>query len=107
MPGYLQVDLTPWAETDPVAALETVERNSTAKGFLPSYEKISIEPTEYQGVAAADWEFTFRTSSGRQRVIDRAFRIGDACYALYWQVPEANWEAGRSYFDTFVTTFRP
>ncbi|MEO3858349.1 protein kinase [Acrocarpospora sp. B8E8] len=107
MPGYLQVDLTPWEESDPVAALETVERNSTAKGLLPKYEKISIEPAEYQGVAAADWEFTFATSAGRQRVIDRAFRIGDDCYALYWQVPEGNWEAARSYFDTFLTTFRP
>ncbi|GAA0413468.1 hypothetical protein Acor_10940 [Acrocarpospora corrugata] len=107
MPGYLQVDLTPWEEADPLQALETVERNSTSKGLLPEYQRIDIGATEYQGVPAADWQFTFATSAGRQRVIDRAFRIGDACYALYWQVPEASWKAGRAYFDTFTRTFRP
>ncbi|WP_214104442.1 serine/threonine-protein kinase [Acrocarpospora catenulata] len=107
MDGYLQVDLTPWEETDPVAALETVERNSTERGLLPGYQKISLEPGEYKGVPAADWEFTFRPSSGPQRVIDRAFKIEETCYALYWQVPERRWSTGLSYFDTFAATFRP
>ncbi|GIH26416.1 hypothetical protein Aph01nite_47260 [Acrocarpospora phusangensis] len=107
MPGYLQVDLTPWEEQDPVEALQTVERNSTEQGFLPEYQRIDIRAAEYQGVPAAEWEFTFKTSSGRQRVIDRAFRIGDDCYALYWQVPEANWQAGKRYFTNFTRTFRP
>ncbi|MEV4458221.1 serine/threonine-protein kinase [Microbispora sp. NPDC049633] len=105
---YLQVDLTPWETTDPMAAVRTVEAASTKKGYLRDYERIGVTDTEYLGVPAADWEFTHRTDAGRVRVLDRAFRLDDGrCVALYWQVADSRWTSGLSYFRVFERTFRP
>ncbi|WP_169978445.1 serine/threonine-protein kinase [Microbispora sp. H10836] len=105
---YLQVDLTPWETTDPMAAVRTVEAASTKKGYLRGYERIGITSAEYLGVPAADWEFTHQTDAGRVRVLDRAFRLDDGrCVALYWQVSDSRWTSGLSYFRVFERTFRP
>ncbi|WP_051457858.1 serine/threonine-protein kinase [Microbispora sp. ATCC PTA-5024] len=105
---YLQVDVTPWTDEDPVAALATVEKTSTGKGYLPGYERIRLDSRRYLGVPAADWEFTYRPSYGRVRVVDRAFKLPDGrCFTLYWQVADARWTSGLSYFQRFTSTFQP
>ncbi|KAA9379920.1 protein kinase [Microbispora cellulosiformans] len=105
---YLQVDLTPWETDDPVSAVRTVEEASTEKGYLRGYERIGITPGTYLGVPSADWEFTHTVSTGKVRVLDRAFRLGDGrCVALYWQVSDARWTSGLSYFKAFTRTFQP
>ncbi|WP_182885091.1 serine/threonine-protein kinase [Microbispora sp. H10885] len=105
---YLQVDLTPWETDDPVSAVRTVEEASTEKGYLRGYERIGITPGTYLGVPSADWEFTHTVSSGKVRVLDRAFRLADGrCVALYWQVSDARWTSGLSYFKAFARTFQP
>jgi len=105
---YLQVDLTPWDDPDPLTALRIVEMNSTKRGYLPGYELIDYKRSRYLGVQSAEWEFTFTPSSGKVRVIDRAFRLGDGrSIMLYWQVADSRWTSGLSYFNVFTRTFRP
>ncbi|MEW9528033.1 protein kinase [Microbispora sp. NPDC049125] len=105
---YLQVDLTPWEDDDPVSALTVVEAASTGKGFLPGYERLRLEATRYQEVPAADWEFTFVPSYGKVRVLDRAFRMPDGRhFTIYWQVADARWTSRLPYLDSFMTTFQP
>ncbi|WP_211589174.1 serine/threonine-protein kinase [Microbispora sp. H11081] len=105
---YLQVDLTPWDTTDPVAALRQVEAASTKMGYLRGYERIGITRGTYLDVPAADWEFTHTTDAGRVRVLDRAFRTEDGrCIALYWQAADSRWTTGLSYFRIFERTFQP
>ncbi|WP_198169241.1 serine/threonine-protein kinase [Herbidospora daliensis] len=111
MQGYLQVDLTPWERDDPLEALEVVEQASTSKGLLRDYRRIAMKRTSLTvgGFAApgADWEFVHTTSMGTWRVYDRAFRIDNQCYALYWQVPEQSWAKAAPWFRAFARTFRP
>ncbi|WP_268903657.1 serine/threonine-protein kinase [Herbidospora solisilvae] len=111
MPGYLQVDLTPWEREDPVEALEVVEQASTTKGYLRGYKRIALKRTALVvggfDAPGADWEFLHTTSAGVQRVYDRAFRIDNQCYALYWQVPQTSWEKAAPWFRIFARTFRP
>ncbi|WP_169807506.1 serine/threonine-protein kinase [Herbidospora mongoliensis] len=111
MPGYLQIDLTPWEVDDPVAALEVVEQASTSKGYLPDYQRIRMKRTQLTidgfDAPGADWEFTFSTLEGIQRVHDRAFRIDNQCYAIYWQIPVNIWDKGAPWFRTFARTFKP
>ncbi|WP_405084632.1 serine/threonine-protein kinase [Microbispora sp. NBC_01389] len=105
---YLQVDLTPWEARDPWAAVRTVEATSTKKGYLRGYERINMTYRSYLGVPAVDWEFTHMTSSGKVRVLDRAFRLADGrSIMLYWQVADPRWTSGLSYFNAFARTFRP
>ncbi|MBX6384036.1 MAG: protein kinase [Microbispora sp.] len=107
-PDYLQVDLTPWYDPDPVTALRTVERNSTGQGRLPGYERIGVTTGRYRGVPSADWEFTFTPSSGKVRVLDRAFKLGDGrTIMLYWQVADTRWTSRLSWWRVFTSTFRP
>ncbi|MFC0860869.1 serine/threonine-protein kinase [Sphaerimonospora cavernae] len=107
-PDYLLIDVTRWEEKDPFAQLALVEANSTGKGLLPGYERIRLEPLRYRGVPAADWEFTATHRSGKVRVLDRGFRLADGrCFAVYWQVADARWTTGLSYFRVFADTFRP
>ncbi|MEU8173865.1 protein kinase [Microbispora hainanensis] len=105
---YLQVDLTPWEDPDPVNALRIVEMNSTKQGYLPGYERIAYRTSRYLGVESAEWEFTFKPSFGKVRVIDRAFRLRDGrSIMLYWQVADSRWTSGLSYFNAFTRTFQP
>ncbi|GAB3153716.1 protein kinase domain-containing protein [Microbispora hainanensis] len=105
---YLQVDLTPWEDPDPVTALRIVEMNSTKRGYLPGYERIAYRTSRYLGVESAEWEFTFTPSFGKVRVIDRAFRLGDGrSIMLYWQAADSRWTSGLSYFKAFTRTFQP
>ncbi|NJP22904.1 serine/threonine protein kinase [Microbispora hainanensis] len=105
---YLQVDLTPWEDPNPVNALRIVEMNSTKQGYLPGYERIDYKTSRYLGVESAEWEFTFKPSFGKVRVIDRAFRLRDGrSIMLYWQVADSRWTSGLSYFNAFTRTFQP
>ncbi|MBP2702330.1 serine/threonine protein kinase [Microbispora sp. RL4-1S] len=105
---YLLIDLTPWTDADPVAAMRTVERTSTRLGLLKGYARIRLDAGTYLGVPSADWEFTHTPPTGRVRVLDRAFRLPDGrCFAIYWQVADARWTTGLPYFQTFADTFRP
>lgn len=107
MPGsYLQVDLTPWTDDDPVAALTTVEATSTKKGYLRDYKRIRLMKQRYRGLPAADWEFTHALKAGKVRVLDRAFMIDGQQVAIYWQTPDSRWTTGMSYFPVFANTFR-
>ncbi len=91
--------------------LEVVEQASTSKGFLPNYQRIALKRTQLVvggfDAPGADWEFTFTTSQGTQRVYDRAFRIDNQCYAIYLQVPQSSWAAAAPWFRTFARTFTP
>ncbi|MEU9885684.1 protein kinase [Sphaerisporangium sp. NPDC051011] len=106
--SYLLIDLTRWADADPLAALRTVERQSLAEGRLPGYGLVSLRSLTYKGRPAADWEFIWRMDSGVAHVLDRAFTSGDGRhFAMYLHIPAAQWQAQSAYFDAFARSFRP
>jgi hypothetical protein len=103
---YLQVDQTD--EPKPDAADAWRANEPSVAGRLADYERVRLEPTEYRGWQAADWEFTWQADSGRLRVLNRGFVVdGDQAYALLWSVPEDQWEDGLEDFEVFARTFEP
>ncbi len=82
------------------------DRERQAASFArrnPSYEQIRIEPVDYQGVEAADWEFTFQGL----HVLNRVFVVGGTGHSLWLQTPEDDFSAAREDFDAIVDAFVP
>ncbi len=102
---YLQVDQTREPKPDPVADWQAQEPRASQR--LAGYQRIRIDPLDYRGWDAADWEFTWRADAGPRRVLNRGFITApDRAYALYWSVPAEQWEAARDDFEVFAATFR-
>jgi serine/threonine protein kinase len=104
--GFLRIDQTTTPKSDPVADWISQEESVAAR--LPDYERIRIEPVEYNGWNAADWEFTWQGSNGQLHVLDRGFVTGpDRGYALYWSMPESAWGDRLDEFETVADSFQP
>jgi hypothetical protein len=106
---YLQIDLTPSEDADPVRAWEKVADLAVAEGRLKGYRLVGISPVRYRGRPAADWEFTWTSSTGTvMHVRDRGFRTpGGRSFAVYWQTPEEKWHENLPLLETVLRTFRP
>jgi eukaryotic-like serine/threonine-protein kinase len=103
--SFLQIGMTSTPRSDAVQDWKNQE--NSARSRFPGYKRVRIVPVDYFKVAA-DWEFTWQTSSGRAHVIDRGF-VTDKHhgYAIYWHTLDSRWEENVHYFDTFTATFRP
>ncbi len=74
---------------------------------LDGYERISIEAADYRDFDAADWEFTWEPSRGNLRVLNRAVVADDQAFALYWSVPEEEWDDSRAVLEDIAASFQP
>jgi hypothetical protein len=72
-------------------------------GRYPSYEQIRIEPVDYRGLEAADWEFTFRGL----HVLNRVFVVDGTGHSLWLQTPEGDVSGARQDFDAIADAFSP
>jgi eukaryotic-like serine/threonine-protein kinase len=80
-------------------------QEKSVKKERPDYRRISIESVDYNGWPAADWEFTFGSST---HVLNRGFVTDDRHgYALYVSGPEDQWSANEQVFQTAADTFQP
>jgi hypothetical protein len=103
---YLQVDQTREPKSDPAADWRQQEPRVSQR--LAGYERIRIDPLDYRGWEAADWEFTWRAEGDPRRVLNRGFITApDRAYALYWSVPAEQWEDALDDYEVFAATFRP
>ncbi|GLY78181.1 serine/threonine-protein kinase [Actinoallomurus iriomotensis] len=103
----LIVDQSDHPKSNPLA--DWKEQEAARRGGFSDYHRVRLESIDYpQARKAADWEFTYRGSSGRTHVLNRNILAnGKHAYALYWQVPDGRWKASKSIFEAFATTFRP
>lgn len=103
---YLRIGQTDSPKPDPVADWKDQEQSVSKR--LPGYQRIRIDPVDYRGWKAADWEFTFRPSSGSTiHVLDRGFVTGPKGYALYMSAPDGSWSDAMHVFDVAAATFTP
>jgi hypothetical protein len=87
--------------------MQQLEQNPKTRAAFPGYRLIDLSTRSYRNRPAADWEFTWETSSGTAHVLDRAFTTADGRdFAIYWQTPDSQWTKRLSYFRTFAATFR-
>jgi serine/threonine protein kinase len=115
-PGYVQTGEGRYRQADTGRELRIAtgegrpdavgDREAQAAGFAernPSYQEIRIEPVDYRGVEAADWEFTF----DGLHVLNRVFNIGGTGHSLWLQTPEDDFSAAREDFDAIADAFVP
>jgi hypothetical protein len=103
---FLQVDQTTDPKPDALADWQNQETFVSRR--LTGYQRIRIDPVEYRGWNAADWEFTWQSAHGQLHVLSRNVRVSDErAYALYWSTPAGQWQTSKSFFEVFARTFQP
>ncbi|GID94466.1 hypothetical protein Adi01nite_38780 [Amorphoplanes digitatis] len=104
----LIIDQTDQPQPDPVADWKGQEQDRRGRSYR-NYERIRIEPVDYF-VKAADWEFTYTTSSGNaQRAVKRGVitKAGKQAYGISWYTSPGDWEAGLKDLQLIYQGFKP
>jgi|SRR6185437_10952442 len=104
---YLLIDQSNNPKSDPLGDWRQQQANRA--GGYPGYHLIRLESVSYpQAEKAADWEFTYDRDGVTVHILNRNI-LANAhhAYALYWSVPEAEWNANYHYFQAFADTFQP
>ncbi len=103
---FLRVDQT--ADAGPDAEQAWLDAEPSVADSLPGYTRIGIEPVDYRGWEAADWEFTWEGDSGTVRVLNRGFITDPRGFALYMSGPEESWQdESLPVFEAAAATFEP
>ncbi|WP_181448984.1 serine/threonine-protein kinase [Nonomuraea aridisoli] len=77
------------------------------KNNFGGYKKLDIKRVDYQK-AAADWDFTWVTNTGKTRVRNRGFVTENGrAYAIYWHTLNSHWKDDYRFFEGFCDTFVP
>ncbi|MEU4611073.1 serine/threonine-protein kinase [Streptomyces umbrinus] len=93
------------AGANPESHFTSIEANT--KRNYPTYRKLRMQRTTFQGQPAAVWEFTFQGKARAFRAIDFGFgEEGGTEYDIYLSAPEAQWDTHRPVFDTVKSGFR-
>ncbi|MEV0389769.1 serine/threonine-protein kinase [Nonomuraea sp. NPDC050643] len=83
------------------------KQEPSLKGNFGGYNKIDIKKVDYQK-AAADWDFTWNTNTGKTRVRNRGFITDNGRgYAIYWHTLNSHWKSDYKFFEGFCATFVP
>jgi serine/threonine protein kinase len=103
---FLQIDQTTDPQPDALADWRRQEESVSRR--LSGYRRLRLEPVDYRGWNAADWEFTWQSGNGQLHVLSRNIRVSDTrAYALYWSTPANQWAESKGFFDVFARTFQP
>jgi hypothetical protein len=103
---FLRIDQV--AQAGPDAEQAWLDAESSLAESLPGYTRIGIEPVEYRGWEAADWEFTWEGDSGTVHVLDRGFITAPRGFAIYMSGPENSWaDESLPVFEVAADTFEP
>ncbi|MFI6335982.1 protein kinase [Streptomyces sp. NPDC050535] len=101
----LTIDVVDPAGSDVLSHFLSIESNT--KVNYPTYRKLRMQHTTFQGQPAAVWEFTFEGRVRVFRAIDFGFgREGDKEYDLYLSAPDKQWDTYRPVFDKVKAGFR-
>ncbi|AGZ46123.1 Serine/threonine protein kinase [Actinoplanes friuliensis DSM 7358] len=104
----LIIDQTDKPRPDPVADWEQQEDDRAGRNYR-NYNRIKIQPVDYF-VKAADWEFTYTTSSGNpQHAVKRGVitKAGKQAYGLSWYTSPGDWDAGKKDLQLIYQGFKP
>ena len=93
-------------ETGPGKSDAVADRKAQAMDFQerhPSYREIRIDPVDYRGYEAADWEFTYE---GRH-VLNRVFVVDGTGHSLFFQTRSGDFAAAEGDFEGIAKAFQP
>ena len=112
---------TDFRHPDSAAALRVVVQDSNSRsaeaGWLElerrfkaeqqSYSRIRLEPTEFRGFSAAEWEFTYTKADIQLRNLDLGVVTGAKAFTLNFEARAGNWSIVKAFMDRFQSSFRP
>jgi hypothetical protein len=93
-------------ESGPGQPDAVADRQKQARSFAqrhPTYREIRIQPVDYRGYEAADWEFTFEGV----HVLNRVFVVDGVGHSLWLQAPEGDFAAAVQDFGAIADAFQP
>ena len=105
---YLQVAwVQPPNELGPEGAWEA--QAETFAADHENYQEIRIDPTTFQGMDAAEWEFTYEDGGAQLHALDLGFITRDEStgMALFFQTHAEDWERSQELFEQLKAGFRP
>ncbi|WP_449479160.1 protein kinase domain-containing protein [Streptomyces abikoensis] len=103
----LRVSVLDLASSDPLQRWKDDEAKSVREGKLPGYHQLRMQSTEYRGMPAAVWEFSWQGRAREYRAADLGFgRPGEKEYAIYLSAPKADWHKYGPVFDAVREGFR-
>ncbi|MFP5298710.1 MAG: serine/threonine-protein kinase [Actinomycetota bacterium] len=100
--AYMRVDWTDTPGPSAQGAWEAQEPSFEAEH--PNYERISMEPTTFQGFEASEWEYTWGDET-TYHAINLGFVTGEYGFALNYQAPEDSWNAVLDDFEAMRDSF--
>ncbi|WP_185844442.1 serine/threonine-protein kinase [Nonomuraea sp. WAC 01424] len=103
--AYLMIEEAARPGKDPYKDWKRQE--PSLKNNFGGYKKLGIKKVDYMK-AAADWDFTWNTDTGKTRVRDRGFITDNGrAYAIYWHTLNSHWKKDYHLFEGFAATFKP
>jgi hypothetical protein len=102
--AYLRVDHQQPPGPSPAGAWQALEPQFAAQ--YPSYQRIQITPTTFQGHQAAIWEYTYSDGGADLHAVDLGFVTGNYGFALNFQTHAPDWGSMQSTFDRFKSSFK-
>ena len=102
---YLRIEWVQPPGDDAVAAWESAEGGFSER--FPDYERMQLEATEFQGMPAALWEYTYSDGGAELRAYNLGFITEGEEYgmALNFQTHEEDWADSQDLWETFTATF--
>lgn len=104
---YLQVAWRqPPSELGPEGAWEAQAESFDATH--ENYQELRIDPTTFQAMDAAEWEFTYEEDGAQLHAIDLGFITTDGStgMALFFQTHEEDWAASQELFEQLKAGFQ-
>ncbi|MFI9590871.1 protein kinase [Nonomuraea sp. NPDC052265] len=103
--AYLMIEEAAKPGKDPYK--DWKKQEPSLKHNFGGYKKLGIKKVDYMK-AAADWDFTWNTNTGKTRVRDRGFITDNGrAYAIYWHTLNSHWKKDYHFFEGFSATFKP
>ena len=112
---------TDFRHPDAAAALRVVVQDSNARSAefawlelerrfkvqQPTYSRIRLEPTEFKGYNAAEWEFTYSRQNVQLHNLDLGVVTGAKGFTLNFESRQTNWSLVKAFMERFERSFEP
>lgn len=72
-----------------------------------SYSRIRLEPREFRGYTAAEWEFTYVRRNVQLHNLDLGVVTGDKGFTLNFEARQSDWEIVKAFMERFEDSFQP
>jgi eukaryotic-like serine/threonine-protein kinase len=84
-----------------------LELEGRFRAAQPTYSRIRLEPTEFKGYNAAEWEFTYSRQGVQLHNLDLGVVTGKKGFTLNFESRQSNWSVVKAFMTRFESSFVP